>query len=98
MALGRVISLNDEVVEIPKIRKDQQKKIQNIVRDNAKNPLIVVGLIRDYVKHMDHFVTVQHNEAEDYIQLIFKNQHSKMQTEYTFKLSAPIILEAPTLN
>ena len=98
MALGRVISLNDEVVEIPKIRKDQQRRIQNIVRDNAKNPLIVIGLVRDYVKHMDNFVTVQHNKTENYIQVIFKNQHSKMQTEYTFKLSAPIILEAPTLD
>ena len=44
-------SLNDIEEVILKIRRDQHKKINAIVKNNAKFPLVAIGLVRDYVKN-----------------------------------------------
>lgn len=97
MSLGKVISLNDEVVEIPKIRRDQHKRINNIVRTNAKFPEIALGLVRDYTKGIEHLKSVRIDEVENCIKLVLKNDYSKMVTEYQFPLTETLILETPTL-
>jgi len=97
MSLGKVISLNDEVVEIPKIRRDQHKRIANIVRTNAEFPIIALGLVRDYTKNIEHLKSVQIDEVEKCIKLTLKNDYSKMTTSYQFSLEAPLLLETPTL-
>jgi len=48
---GKVISLNDEIPSVTKIRRDQHKKIQDIVTANAKFPIVALGLVRDYIKN-----------------------------------------------
>ena len=62
---GRVISLNDEVVETPKIRRDQQRKIQNIVRTNGNHPLVALGLVRDYAKGLEQVKNCQFDNDEN---------------------------------
>jgi hypothetical protein len=97
MSLGKVISLNDEVVEIPKIRRDQHKRIANIVRTNANFPEIALGLVRDYTKAIEHLASIQIDKAENCIKLTLKNNYSRMITTYQFSLEAPLRLEIPTL-
>jgi hypothetical protein len=97
MSYGKVISLNDEVVEIPKMRKDQQRKIQNLVRANGEFPIVALGLVRDYAKGIEHVRSIQHDEVDGVIKVILKSDYSKLITEYTFRLQAPILLETPTL-
>lgn len=96
---GRVISLNDEVVETPKIRRDQQRKIQNMVRANGEHPLIALGLVRDYTKGLEQVRNVQfdNEETPEFIKVTLKSDSSRMYTIYTYKLQAPILLETPTL-
>lgn len=97
MSFGKVISANDEVMVQPKIRKDQQRKCQNIVRANSNAPEIAVGLLRDYLKGHEDFYSVSHDKEEDLIKLSLKNHHSKMITTYTFRLKATTLLETPTI-
>ena len=96
---GRVISLNDEVVETPKIRRDQQRKIQNIVRTNGEFPLVALGLVRDYTKGLEQVRNVQFDDEVNptLIKVTLKSDSSRMYTIYTYKLLAPILLESPTL-
>ena len=96
---GRVISLNDEVVETPKIRRDQQRKIQNMVRANGENPIIAIGLVRDYTKGLEQISNVRFDDDENptLIKIFLKSESSRMITEYTYKLLAPILLESPTI-
>jgi hypothetical protein len=97
MSLGKVISLNDEPIEIPKIRRDQHKRINNIVKTNGNFPEIALGLVRDYTKGMEHVKSVQWIQEEALIKLVLKSDYSKMVTEYQFSLEAPLTLETPTL-
>ena len=97
MSFGPVQSLNSEPVEIPKIRRDQHKRIATMVRANAKFPTIALGLVRDYTKGVEHLQSVQHDEEEKCIKLYLKNDYSKMITIYQFSLEAPLLLETPTL-
>ena len=96
---GRVISLNDEVVETPKIRRDQQRKIQNIVRTNGEFPIIALGLVRDYTKGLEQVRNTQFDDEVNptYIKVTLKSDSSRMYTIYTYKLTPPILLETPTL-
>lgn len=97
MSFGPVHSLNSEPVEIPKIRRDQHKRIANIVRSNSNFPEIALGLVRDYTKGIEHLKSVRIDEVEKCIKLTLKNDYSKMWTEYQFSLEAPLLLETPTL-
>lgn len=97
MSFGPVISVNNEPVEIPKIRRDQHKRIATMVRTNGDQPIIALGLVRDYTKGIEHLKSVQLDEVERCIRVILKNDYSKMITEYQFSLEAPLILETPTI-
>lgn len=96
---GKVISLNDEVVTQPRIRRDQYRKISTLVRTNGEFPIIALGLVRDFAKNIEDVRSIQLEPAENptYISLKMVNDYSKMHTEYQFNLIAPILLESPTL-
>ena len=96
---GKVISLNDEVVSHPRIRRDQYRKISNIVRTNCEFPIIALGLVRDYAKNIDDVRSIQLDSVENptAVKLIMFNTYSRMFTEYLFNLEAPLLLESPTL-
>jgi hypothetical protein len=45
-----VQSLYDEIFKPEQIRKDQRKRISEMVKTNQDNPSIAIGLVRDYCK------------------------------------------------
>jgi len=45
-----VQSLYDEFFKPEQIRKDQRKRISEMVKTNQENPSIAIGLVRDYCK------------------------------------------------
>lgn len=96
---GKVISLNDEVVSHPRIRRDQYRKISTMVRTNGEFPIIALGLVRDFAKNIEDVRSIQLDSVESptYISLKMKNEYSKMHTEYQFDLITPLLLESPTL-
>jgi hypothetical protein len=93
---SRPYSLNDIEVPTTKIRRDQYKKILEIVRTNIEFPIIALGLIRDYVKN---------SSARDVVKAVnFDNNEKPTQiqvwtpdTQYHFRLTLPRKLETPTL-
>ena len=100
MGLGRPHSLNDEAIELPKIRRDQHRKLHELVRKNAHAPLIALGLVRDLVKGHEDFkgLILDNEENPTCIKLFLKNEKSKMTIEYQFTFENPRLIETPTLD
>ena len=107
---GKVISLNDEIPSVTKIRRDQHKKIQDIVSANAKFPIVALGLVRDYIKNCSASeVVVAVNFGEDdrnstnpkHIVVHTRGAGSSstdvLGTQYMFKIQPETRIEAPTL-
>jgi len=97
---GKVISLNDEAIESPKIRRDQWRKCQNIIRANSQFPIVALGLVRDYAKRFQFVKSILLDSEENptEVQMVLKSDQSKMSMMYTWKLQAPTLLETPTLD
>ena len=95
-------SLNDIEEVILKIRRDQHKKINAIVKNNAKFPLVAIGLVRDYVKNSSASQVVkvitfdmeyQYDNTKQPKAIVVHTPH----TQYQFRFELPIKLESPTL-
>ena len=95
-------SLNDIEEPILKIRRDQHKRINTIVKDNAKFPLVAIGLVRDYVKNSSASQVVkvitfdmeyQLGKSKEPKSLVVHTPH----TSYEFRFELPTKLEIPTL-
>ena len=95
-------SLNDIEEPITKIRRDQHKRINTIVKDNAKFPLVCIGLVRDYIKNSSASQVVktvtfdmeyQHGNIKEPESIVVHTTH----TRYEFSLKRSIKLEIPTL-
>ena len=92
----RPFSINDVEVPITKIRRDQYKKILEIIRTNAEFPIIALGLVRDYVKN---------SSARNVVQAVnFDNNENPTEiivwtpdTQYYYRLTQPKPIETPTL-
>jgi len=92
----RPFSINDIEVPITKIRRDQYKKILEIIRTNAEFPIIALGLVRDYVKN---------SSARNVVQAVnFDNNENPTEiivwtpdTQYYYRLTQPKPIETPTL-
>ena len=95
-------SLNDIEEPILKIRRDQHKRINTIVKDNAKFPLVAIGLVRDYIKNSSASQVVkvvtfdreyQHDKSLTPQSIVVHTPH----TSYEFSFKLPTKLETPTL-
>jgi len=95
-------SLNDIEEPILKIRRDQHKRINQIVKDNGKFPLVAIGLVRDYIKNSSASQVVkavtfdrafQHGESQEPKTILVHTPHTTY--EFTFKFHTK--LETPTL-
>jgi hypothetical protein len=95
-------SLNDIEEPILKIRRDQHKRINTIVKDNAKFPIVAIGLVRDYIKNSSASQVVkavtfdksfQHKETETPTSIVVHTPH----TSYEFQFKLHTKLETPTL-
>lgn len=107
---GKVISLNDETPQTFKIRRDQHKRIKDIVDTNSKFPIVALGLVRDYVKNCSaSSVVAAVNFGEDdrnslnpkhiVVHTIESGRGSaeSLGTTYFFRLNPEPKIEAPTL-
>lgn len=93
---SRTQSLNDENSVSPRLRKDQREKIRVLVRTNAENPLIVLGLVRDQLRNYETIVRLTDDSTS--IIVIMKDRDEKMGTEYEFPLMSPVRRDPPTLD
>jgi hypothetical protein len=103
---GKVISLNDEQPSVTKIRRDQHKKIQDIVTTNAKFPIVALGLVRDYIKNCSASQVVKavtfSQEAEPKHIIVHtigsgQTQADILGTQYYFQIQKESRISAPTL-
>lgn len=95
-------SLNDIEETITKIRRDQHKRINQIVKDNGKFPMVAIGLVRDYVKGssasqvvkaVTYDMDYQLGKTTEPAGIIVHTPH----TAYEFAFKTPTKLETPTL-
>lgn len=95
-------SLNDIEDPILKIRRDQHKRINTIVKDNAKFPIVAIGLVRDYIKNSSASQVVkavtfdkayQYDTNREPQSIVVHTPH----TSYEFAFKVPTKLETPTL-
>jgi len=101
---GKVISLNDETPATTKIRRDQHKKIKDIVTVNSQFPIVALGLVRDYVKNCSaaqvvRAVTLSADGEFIRVHTIGSGQSQAdvLGTEYHFRITPESRLTAPTL-
>lgn len=95
-SLGPVQSLQTEHSATPKIRRDQYKRILNIVRTNAHLPEVALGLVRDYIQSAPDVVAILFNSDQTAIRVCLRNSE-RLESEYQFALEALEIIETPTL-
>jgi hypothetical protein len=91
----RAVSVNDEAVASPRLRKDQKVKIRTLVRNNAEHPLIAQGLVRDMLK--GYPCTVQISEDETLLEVTTRDIENKMYCTYGFRFHPYLTIETPTL-
>ena len=91
--MARPESVNDEVPVTNRLRKDQYFKIKQIVQNNAKEPIIALGLVRDLCKGYDAVKAVVFDETNGQKTI----RVSTMETSYFCKLRPSTKVEAPKL-
>lgn len=95
MSSTRAVSINDEMIASPRLRRDQKQKIRTLVRNNSENPIIALGLVRDMLKGYPCSIIL--NEEEDQLEVTSKDSDNGMYTTYFFPFHAFAICETPTL-
>jgi hypothetical protein len=95
--MARGISLNDESIIAPRLRKDQREKIRTLVRTNSNFPLVALGLVRDALKGYPEAKTRISDDSDSIIVTMF-DQSEKIYTDYAFNFKQYIKIEAPTLE
>lgn len=95
--MARGISLNDESIIAPRLRKDQREKIRTLVRTNSEFPIVALGLVRDALKSYPEAKT-RFTDDETGIIVTMYDEAEKIYTDYEFPFKAPIKGIAPTLD
>jgi hypothetical protein len=95
-------SLNDIEEVILKIRRDQHKRINSIVKDNEKFPIVAIGLVRDYIKNSSASQVVKAVTYDMPYQLGHTKEPQSIvvhtpHTSYEFVFNKTPKLEIPTL-
>jgi len=95
--MARGISLNDETIIAPRLRKDQREKIRTIVRVNGEFPLVALGLVRDALKGYPEAKSRIADDNDSIIVTMFDTAE-KIYTDYSFNFKQHIKLDPPTLE
>lgn len=100
MALGKVNSLNDKEINPIRIRRDQFKRLQRVVRDNAEFPIIALGLVKDYAKGRPEIAAVTFDNPDNPTAIWLYTQPNDLLdgTRYEFTFKRAEILPVPTLD
>jgi hypothetical protein len=95
--MARGISLNDESIIAPRLRKDQREKIRAIVRTNGDFPIVALGLVRDALKSYPEASSRISDDSDSIIVTMF-DQAEKIYTDYSFNFKQYVRGVAPTLD
>ena len=87
-------SINDEALAAPRLRKDQRRRISDIIR-TSDAPITALYAVRNFLS--TGTANFDNDDTPSTIQVSCTDQDSKMSTQYQFKLFAPIRLDSPTL-
>jgi hypothetical protein len=97
---GKVQSLYDQVPQTAKLRKDQEKRITEICRENSQYPKVALGLVRDYIHGCSAKNIVEHIKLSDdrsTLSIYTIESPAILGTRYHFRFEREPRLEAPTL-
>lgn len=94
---ARPQSVNDETPVAPRIRRDQRRRISDIVRSSGAEPLVAIGLVRDFLKGHDVRVAFDSETEPTAILVTANDVDTKMLTQYQYRLVPHVRLETPTL-
>jgi hypothetical protein len=95
--MAKGISLNDESIIAPRLRKDQREKIRTLVRTNSDFPIVALGLVRDSLKNYPEARTRISDDGDSIIVTMF-DSGEKIYTDYSFNFKQYIKGIAPTLD
>lgn len=95
--MARGISLNDETIIAPRLRKDQREKIRTLVRTNGDFPLVALGLVRDALKGYPQAKTRISDDSDSIIVTMY-DEAERVYTNYSFNFKQYIKGIAPTLD
>ena len=95
--MARGISLNDETIIAPRLRKDQREKIRTLVRTNGDFPLVALGLVRDALKGYPQAKTRISDDSDSIIVTMY-DEAERVYTDYSFNFKQYIKGIAPTLD
>lgn len=97
--MARGISLNDEMIIAPRLRKDQREKIRTITKTNGKFPIVAEGLVRDFLKGNTNAKVLLDNETEPTcLKVTIYDEAEKVATLYEFRFEDYVRIESPTLD
>ena len=94
---ARPQSVNDEIPVAPRIRRDQRRRVSEIVRSSGAEPLVAIGLVRDFLKGHAVQVSFDSDTQPTAILVTAADADTKMLTQYQYRLVPHIRLETPTL-
>ena len=93
---ARPQSINDETPVAPRLRKDQRRRISDIIR-TSDSPITALYAVRNFLSTGSSIANFDRDDSPNTIQVSCVDGDSKMSTQYQFKLTAPIRLDSPTL-
>lgn len=89
-------SINDEALAAPRLRKDQRRRISDIIRA-SETPITALYAVRNFLSTGSSVANLDSDTSPTVIQVSCNDQNAKMSTQYQFKLTAPTRLDSPTL-
>lgn len=92
--MSRPESINNEPQVINKLRKDQYRKIKDLIAVNHKHPVIALGLVKDLCKNIPEVRAVRFNTDTDPTHI----QVHTNETGYHFRILPEIRVPKPTLS
>jgi hypothetical protein len=95
--MAKGISLNDEMVIAPRLRKDQREKIRVLTKTNGKFPIVAQGLVRDFLKGYPN-TNVLIDDDQTCLKVTIYDEAEKVSTIYEFRFEDYVKLESPTLD
>ena len=92
-------SVNDETPIAKRIRRDQFRRISQIIDVNREFPLIALGLVRDYCKGITDVLSVSFDNPESPKEIIVRTNPDQTMggTQYHYRINKVSLIEVPTL-
>ena len=96
---SRVFNVNHQIANAKQIRRDQYRRVRQMVTVNAEHPVIALGLVRDYFKNNPDVRSVRFDDIQFPTAIVVDtvNNLEVGNTQYYFTLFPSVRIDAPTL-